>query len=203
MVISRERWTIWYRDSSRSLVVPYSVELTPQRTLPKVPRLARLWWETRSRKLDKKVNEIGPKLGRFQPLFWAWGCQLFKSGGNTSKKVSLSRFITWWLGKVVLGKYMFGRIAKLQLYFYTKLFHLLFAMDFSLSLRNVLTQSLFFLAPALIAAQATPLSSCLTAAGVRNIVDTATNWTTETAPWQLRLKAEYVEIGKCLLSYAG
>ncbi|KAK0111695.1 hypothetical protein ONS95_002039 [Cadophora gregata] len=62
-------------------------------------------------------------------------------------------------------------------------------MNSSLSLKGLLVHSLLLLTPALTLAQS-PLSSCLTDAGVRNIIDTDTTWSTETTPWQLRLKPE-------------
>ncbi|PVH78519.1 Glucooligosaccharide oxidase [Cadophora sp. DSE1049] len=62
-------------------------------------------------------------------------------------------------------------------------------MDSSLSFKRLLVHSLFLLTPSLTLAQS-PLSSCLTDAGVRNIINTDTTWATETTPWQLRLKPE-------------
>ncbi|KAH6715740.1 hypothetical protein BKA61DRAFT_719769 [Leptodontidium sp. MPI-SDFR-AT-0119] len=62
-------------------------------------------------------------------------------------------------------------------------------MDSSLSFKRLLVQSLLFLTPSLALAQS-PLSACLTDAGVRNIVDTDSTWATETTPWQLRLRTE-------------
>lgn len=64
-------------------------------------------------------------------------------------------------------------------------------MNSSHSFRRLLVQLLLILTPAFTHAQnITLLSSCLTDAGVRNIVNTNTNWSTETTPWQLRLKAD-------------
>ena len=62
-------------------------------------------------------------------------------------------------------------------------------MDSSLSFKRLLVQSLLLLAPSIALAQAS-LSSCLTDAGVRNIVSADTTWAAETTPWQLRLKPE-------------
>ncbi|KAH9214255.1 FAD binding domain-containing protein [Leptodontidium sp. 2 PMI_412] len=62
-------------------------------------------------------------------------------------------------------------------------------MDSSLSFKRLLVQSLLFLTPSLALAQS-PLSACLTDAGVRNIVDTDSTWATEITPWQLRLRTE-------------
>ncbi|KAH7317902.1 hypothetical protein BKA65DRAFT_109800 [Rhexocercosporidium sp. MPI-PUGE-AT-0058] len=61
-------------------------------------------------------------------------------------------------------------------------------MDSSLSFKRLLAYSLLLLTP--LALAQSPLSSCLTDAGVRYIVDTDSTWATETSPWQIRLKAE-------------
>jgi hypothetical protein len=64
-------------------------------------------------------------------------------------------------------------------------------MDSPHSLKQIFFQSLLILTPALSLAQnTTSLQSCLSAAGVRNIVDGDSGWSTETAAWQLRIKPD-------------
>lgn len=65
-------------------------------------------------------------------------------------------------------------------------------MDSSLSFKKLLLQSLVLFSPSLIAAQNTAqdttadsLQSCLTTAGVRNIIDADSTWSTEAVAWQL------------------
>jgi FAD/FMN-containing dehydrogenase len=64
-------------------------------------------------------------------------------------------------------------------------------MDSSHSFKQLFIQSLILLTPAFAAAQnTTALQACLTAAGVQNIIEGDSTWSTETAAWQLRLKPD-------------
>ncbi|KAL1627296.1 hypothetical protein SLS56_006431 [Neofusicoccum ribis] len=65
-------------------------------------------------------------------------------------------------------------------------------MDSSRSLKRLITQSLLLLTPALAAAQdnaakATELQTCLTAAGIENIIEGATTWADATLSFQKRI----------------
>lgn len=67
-------------------------------------------------------------------------------------------------------------------------------MDATRSLRRFVVASLLCLAPLATAKKAAVLQSCLTDAGVRNIIETDSSWTAETAQFQKRLKPQPASI---------